>query len=72
MLKATKLTQKPIYHRAEAEEVADISYARRLCLVFRAVIIGAIDELRAVLGDSAVLVIETIDAHIQCLFVQVQ
>jgi len=27
--------------------------------------------LKAVLGDTAALVMETIDAHIQCLFVQV-
>ena len=50
---------------------ADISYASKLWLVFRAVITGAIDELKAVLGDAAALVMETIDAHIQCLFVQV-
>jgi len=30
-----------------------------------------LDELRAVLGDVASLVMETIDTHIQCLFTQV-
>ena len=49
----------------------DISFARKLWQVFRAVITGALDELRAVLGDVASLVMETIDAHIQCLFTQV-
>ena len=49
----------------------DISFASKLWQVFRAVISGTLDELRAVLGDAATLVIETIDAHIQCLFTQV-
>jgi hypothetical protein len=46
----------------------DISFASKLWQVFRAVITGALDELRVVLGDAATLVMETIDAHIQCLF----
>jgi SRSO17 transposase len=50
---------------------ADISFASKLWQVFRAVIAGALDELRAVLGDVANLVMETIDTHIQCLFTQV-
>ena len=49
----------------------DISFAGKLWQVFRAVISGALDELRAVLGDAATMVMETIDAHIQCLFTQV-
>jgi len=49
----------------------DISFAGKLWQVFRAVITGALDELRAVLGDVASLVMETIDAHIECLFTQV-
>ena len=49
----------------------DISFASKLWQVFRAVITGALDELGAVLGDAATLVMETIDAHIQCLFTQV-
>jgi len=49
----------------------DISFAGKLWWVFRAVITGALDELRAVLGDVANLVMETIDTHIQCLFTQV-
>jgi hypothetical protein len=38
---------------------------------FRAEITGAWDELRFVLGDAATLMMETIDAYIQCLFTQV-
>jgi len=49
----------------------DISFASKLWRVFRAVIIGALDELRDVLGDAVTLVMETIDARIQCLFTQV-
>jgi SRSO17 transposase len=49
----------------------DISFAGKLWQVFRAVITGALDELRVVLGHAATLVMETIDAHIQCLFTQV-
>jgi hypothetical protein len=49
----------------------DISFAGKLWQVFRAVITGALDELGAILGDAATLVMETIDAHIQCLFTQV-
>jgi hypothetical protein len=49
----------------------DISFSSKLWEVFRAVITGALDELRAVLGDVASLVMETIDTHIQCLFTQV-
>ena len=49
----------------------DISFAGKLWQVFRAVITGALDELRAVLGHVATLAMETIDMHIQCLFTQV-
>ena len=49
----------------------DISFASKLWQVFRVVISGALDELRADLGDAATLIMETIDAHIQCLFTQV-
>ena len=45
--------------------------AGKLWQVFRAVIAGALDELRAVLGDLVTLVMETIDTHIKCLFKQV-
>lgn len=49
---------------------ADISFAGRLWQVFRAIITGALDELKAILGDTITLVLETIEAHIQCFFVQ--
>lgn len=49
----------------------DISFASKLWQVFRAVITGALEELRVVLGDAATWVMETIDTHIQCLFTQV-
>jgi hypothetical protein len=49
----------------------DISFASKLWQVFRAVITGALDGLKAVLGNVASLVMETIDAHIHCLFTQV-
>lgn len=49
----------------------DISFAAKLWQVFRAIITGALDELKSVLGDAVALVMEAIDAHIQCLFVQV-
>ena len=51
---------------------ADISFAGKLWRVFRAVITGALDGLKAVMGDDAVaMVMEAIDAHIECWFLQV-
>jgi hypothetical protein len=44
-----------------------ISFASKLWQVFRAAITGALDELKAVLGNAVTLVMEHIDAHIQCL-----
>ena len=49
----------------------DISFAGKLWQVFRAVISGALDELKAVLGDAVTLVMDAIDAHIACWFSQV-
>ncbi len=49
----------------------DISFAAKLWQVFRAIITGALEELKSVLGDAVELVMKTIDAHIQCLFMQV-
>lgn len=48
----------------------DISFASKLWQVFRAIITGALDELKALLGDAITVVLETIDAHVQCFFVQ--
>jgi hypothetical protein len=47
-----------------------ISLATQLWQVFRAVIAGALDELKALPGDAATLVMETIDSHMQGFFVQ--
>ena len=49
---------------------ADISYAGRLWQVFQAIITGALEELKEILGDTVTLVLKTIEAHIQCFFVQ--
>jgi SRSO17 transposase len=49
----------------------DISFAGKLWQVFRAVVTGALDDLKAVLGDVVTLVMDAIDAHIACWFSQV-
>lgn len=52
-------------------------WARKVVLVciflqvFRAVITGALDGLKTVLGEAVAMVMEAIDAHIQCWFLQV-
>jgi len=50
---------------------ADISFAGKLWHVFRAVITGALDSLKEALGDAVAMVMDTIEAHIECLFLQV-
>ena len=40
--------------------------------MFRAIITNALDELKALLGDAITVVLETIDAHVQCFFMQAQ
>lgn len=47
-----------------------IDYAARLWQVFRAVIAGALDELKILLGDIVTQVMETIERHVQSFFVQ--
>lgn len=49
----------------------DISFAGKLWQVFRAVITAALDGLKAVMGDAIAMVMDAIDAHIQCWFSQV-
>jgi SRSO17 transposase len=49
----------------------DISFAGKLWQVFRAVICGALDGLKEILGDAVTMVMDAIDVHIECLFVQV-
>ena len=47
-----------------------IDFASRLWGCFRALIAGAIEGIKAVLGGKADLVIQTIDLHVQRFFVQ--
>jgi SRSO17 transposase len=49
----------------------DISFAGKLWQVFRIVISGALDDLKTLLGDAVVLVMDAIDVHIECWFLQV-
>ena len=49
----------------------DISFAGKLWRVFRAVICGALDGLKAIVGDAIAVVMDAIDVHIECWFVQV-
>ena len=49
----------------------DISFAGKLWQVFRAVICGALEGLKTILGDAVTIVMDAIDVHIECLFVQV-
>jgi SRSO17 transposase len=49
----------------------DISFAGQLWQVFRAVMTGALDGLKTVLGNTVDMVMEAIDVHIQCWFLQV-
>ncbi len=50
--------------------VASINYATQLWQVFRAIITGALDEMKALLGDVVTQVLETIERHVQAFFVQ--
>lgn len=50
--------------------VSNIDYAARLWQFFRALISGALDELKTLLGDAADLVMKTIESHVQRFFVQ--
>jgi len=49
----------------------DISFAAKLWQGFSAVITGILNEMTVVLNDTVILVMETIEKHIQCLFVPV-
>jgi SRSO17 transposase len=49
----------------------DISFAGKLWQVFRIVLSGALDSLQALLGDAVAVVMDAIDAHIECWFFQV-
>ena len=58
-------------HQSLCSNSSNISFADKLWKVFRAIITGALDELKTILGDAVTLVLETIESHIQCFFVQV-
>lgn len=47
-----------------------IDFASRLWGRFRALMAGALDELKPVLGDKGDLVMEAIDLHVQRFFAQ--
>ncbi|WP_297486966.1 hypothetical protein [Ferrovum sp.] len=47
-----------------------IDYATRLWQVFHAVITGALDELKILLGDMVAQVMGAIERHVQSFFVQ--
>jgi len=49
----------------------DISFVGKLWQVFRVVISGALDGLKALLGDAVAMVMDVIEAHIECWFLQV-
>jgi SRSO17 transposase len=53
-----------------SDNARHISFAAPLWSVFRAVITGALDELKTLLGDAVTLIMETIDRHVQRFFVQ--
>jgi len=50
---------------------ADIHYASKLWPVFRALISGALDSMRAVLGEALDQVLSVIDEHVHVWFTQV-
>lgn len=53
-----------------SHNLRDINYAARLWQVFKAIITGALNELKELLGDALTLVLETIEQHINCFFIQ--
>ncbi len=53
-----------------SNNLIDINFAARLWQVFKAIISGALNELQELLGDAVTLVMETIEEHIKCFFVQ--
>ena len=53
-----------------SHNLRDINYATRLWKVFKAIITGALNELKDLLGETVILVMETIEQHIHCFFVQ--
>lgn len=60
----------PEVRRLLSNNLTDINFAARLWQVFKAVISGALNELEELLGDAINLVMDTIEKHIKCFFVQ--
>ena len=50
--------------------ITQIDFAAKLWGSFRALLVGALDELKPMLGDNVDLVMATIDLHVQRFFVQ--
>jgi len=74
LLVIAKITQQAsgiadIRHRISAN-AHQISFGAQLWQVFRAIIAGALEELKTVLGEAVTLIMETIESHVQCYFVQ--
>jgi SRSO17 transposase len=63
-------TGLPEVRRLLSNNLTDINYATRLWQVFKLIISGALNELEKLLGDTINLVMDTIDRHIKCFFVQ--
>ncbi len=53
------------------QQHTDTSFADKPWQVFRAVITGALDDFKTLLGDAVALIMDAIDAHIECWFLQV-
>ncbi|HUL10788.1 MAG TPA: transposase [Methylococcaceae bacterium] len=53
-----------------SDNAHQIRFATQLWSVFRAVIAGALDELKILLGEAVTLIMETIESHVQRFFVQ--
>ena len=60
----------PETRRLLSENLTDINFAVRLWQVFKIIISGALNELTELLGDTVNLVMETIENHINCFFIQ--
>jgi len=63
-------TGLPEVRRLLSNNLTDINYAARLWQMFKLIISGALNELEELLGDTINLVMDTIDRHIKCFFVQ--
>jgi SRSO17 transposase len=57
--------------QAMCSNSADISFACKLWQVFHAVITGAVEGLKAIMGDAVAIVMDAIDTHVECWFLQV-